>query len=51
VDVDGIRIGGQWIRHAPHHSELLGRSAELTDGRWQRGEIVRGLYLADWTTR
>jgi hypothetical protein len=26
---------------------LLGRSVEPTDGRWQRGEIVRGLYLAD----
>jgi RES domain-containing protein len=26
---------------------LLGRAAEPTDGRWQRGEIVRGLYLAN----
>lgn len=49
MDVDGIRVRGEWIRHAPHHSELLGRAAEPTDGRWQRGEIVRALYLADET--
>jgi hypothetical protein len=45
--VDAAHVSGEWIRHAPHGSDLLGRSAEPTDGRWQRGEIVRGLYLAD----
>lgn len=40
---------GEWIRHAPHHSDLLGRATEPTDGRWQRGEVVGGLYLADET--
>lgn len=45
--VDAVHIRGDWIRHAPHRSDLLGRSGEPTDGRWQRGETVRGLYLAD----
>jgi hypothetical protein len=47
VDVDTVAVTGEWIRHAPHGAPLLGRSAEPTDGRWQRGELVRGLYLAD----
>jgi RES domain-containing protein len=47
VEVDPIAVSGEWIRHAPHRSELLGRSPEATDGRWQRGDVVRGLYLAD----
>jgi RES domain-containing protein len=45
--VDAVHAGGEWVRHAPHGSALLGRSKEPTDGRWQRGEVVRGLYLAD----
>jgi RES domain-containing protein len=45
--VDPIAVSGEWIRHAPHRSDLLGRAIEPTDGRWQRGEVVRGLYLAD----
>jgi RES domain-containing protein len=47
VDVDTVAVHGEWIRHAPHRSSLLGRAAEPTDGRWQRGENIRGLYLAD----
>lgn len=47
--LDAVHVGGEWIRHAPHRSDLLGRSAEPTDGRWQRGDVVRGLYLADET--
>lgn len=47
MDVDAIAIRGEWIRHAPHRSSLLGRSPEPSDGRWQRGEIVPALYLAD----
>ncbi len=48
--VDAIGVAGEWIRHAPHRSELLGQPVEATDGRWQRGETVRGLYLADNTS-
>jgi RES domain-containing protein len=47
LDVDATRVAGDWVRHAPHHSTLLGRVTEATDGRWQHGSVVRGLYLAD----
>jgi RES domain-containing protein len=47
LPVDAAHVSGEWIRPAPNRSDLLGRSAEPTDGRWQRGDIVRGLYLAD----
>ena len=38
---------GIWIRHVPHGADLLGRASVPADGRWQRGEVVPGLYLAD----
>lgn len=44
---DAAPVSGEWVRHAPHGADLLGRAAEPTDGRWQRGDVVRGLYLAD----
>lgn len=47
MNVDTVAVTGEWVRHAPHRSELLGRAVDPTDGRWQRGHIVRGLYLAD----
>jgi RES domain-containing protein len=47
MDVDTVAVDGEWIRHAPHRSSLLGRASEATDGRWQHGEVVRALYLAD----
>lgn len=47
MDVDSIVVQGEWIRHAPHRSALVGRTADPTNGRWQRGAVVRGLYLAD----
>jgi RES domain-containing protein len=47
LDVDAVEVDGEWIRHAPHHSSLLGRASVPTDGRWQRGLTVGGLYLAD----
>ena len=31
------------------HADLLGRAATPTDGRWQHGEHVPGLYLAEDT--
>lgn len=47
MDVDAIAVAGEWIRHAPHASALLGRAPVPTDGRWQRGSVVSALYLAD----
>ena len=40
-------VEGTWIRHVPHEADLLGRAATPSDGRWQRGDIVPALYLAD----
>jgi RES domain-containing protein len=47
--VDPAHADGEWIRHAPHRSDLLGRAATPTDGRWQHGAVVPGLYLAQDT--
>jgi RES domain-containing protein len=48
--IDAVHVSGEWVRHAPHRSDLLGRSAIAADGRWQRGDQVPGLYLADDAT-
>jgi RES domain-containing protein len=40
-------VEGTWIRHVPHHADLLGRASPPSDGRWQRGKTVPALYLAD----
>jgi RES domain-containing protein len=45
--VDGRALRGTWVRHVPHGADLLGRADTPADGRWQRGETVPGLYLAD----
>jgi len=47
LDVDRVGILGRWIRHAPHRSSLLGRPSAPSDGRWQHGDVVAALYLAD----
>jgi RES domain-containing protein len=40
-------VDGVWIRHAPGRSDLLGRAATPSDGRWQRAGVTSALYLAD----
>jgi RES domain-containing protein len=40
-------VEGTWIRHVPHGADLLGRADTPSHGRWQRGDVVRALYLAD----
>ena len=40
-------VEGTWIRHVPHGAHLLGRADTPSDGRWQRGDVVRALYLAE----
>jgi RES domain-containing protein len=47
LPVEAVAIDGDWIRHAPPGSDLLGRSATPSDGRWQHGDTVSALYLAD----
>ncbi len=43
-------VEGTWIRHVPHGADFLGRADIPSDGRWQRGDVVRALYLADTVT-
>lgn len=47
LPVDPRAVTGTWVRHVPHQADLLGRATPASDGRWQRGEVVPALYLAD----
>lgn len=47
MEVDARSVKGLWIRHVPHGADLLGRGLPPSDGRWQKGEDIGGLYLAD----
>jgi RES domain-containing protein len=47
LQVDCQAVKGDWVRHVPHGTDLLGRATPPADGRWQLGEVVGGLYLAD----
>lgn len=49
LSVERIAVVGEWIRHAPHRSAPLGFTNPPASGRWQRGGVVRALYLADDT--
>ena len=40
-------VEGTWVRHVPYQADLLGRADTPPDGRWQRGQTVPALYLAD----
>jgi RES domain-containing protein len=41
------RVTGRWYRITGAARRPFDRSPEPADGRWQRGRIVRALYLAD----
>jgi RES domain-containing protein len=47
ADIAAVPIGGDWWRQVPHDRDPLARPDPPRDGRWQRGEVVDGLYLAD----
>ncbi len=47
LDVDAASVSGVWFRHVPAGGEPLFRPKRPADGRWQRGEVVEGFYLAD----
>jgi hypothetical protein len=48
LELDPVAIAGEWIRHAPHRSDLPGRGPRThpTAAR-NAANPVRGLYLAD----
>lgn len=48
LDVDPLPVQGLWFRHSRHGSEALPeRPGPVPDSRWQKGEAVDALYLAD----
>ena len=47
LDVDPAPVRGVWFRHVPAGGAPLFRPERPADGRWQRGEVVDGFYLAD----
>jgi RES domain-containing protein len=47
LDVDAAVITGRWLRHARPGSAALPQHVPPPDNRWQRGEVVQALYLAD----
>jgi RES domain-containing protein len=46
-DVEGVRVTGFWLRHQPAGGLPLARRDPPPDNRWQRGDVVDALYLAD----
>ena len=46
-DVEGRRVTGFWLRHQPAGGLPLARREPPPDNRWQRGDVVDALYLAD----
>jgi hypothetical protein len=44
--VAGVPVSGTWLRHTPVGSDPLYRPPTPADGRWQRGTVIEGLYLA-----
>jgi RES domain-containing protein len=42
-----VPVTGRWLRHIPASSDPLYRAPTPADGRWQRGDVVEGIYLAD----
>lgn len=47
LDVDPAPVHGVWFRQVPAGGAPLHRPDRPADGRWQRGEVVEGFYLAD----
>lgn len=47
LDVDATAVSACWWRHVPDGGAIWFRSPHAADGRWQRGELVEGFYLAD----
>lgn len=45
--VAAVQVDGVWWRQTPYGSDPLFRAEPPSDGRWQRGEVVGGVYFAD----
>jgi RES domain-containing protein len=47
LDVTAVAVRGRWLKHTYPGSPPLPERDPPPDSRWQRGEIVDALYLAD----
>ena len=48
LDVDRTAVIGRWVRHGPDRASAWPPVREpRPDGRWQRGDAIGALYLAD----
>ena len=46
MEVEPTSVRGEFFRHVPAGGEPLFRPPHPADGRWQRGEVIEGFYLA-----
>jgi len=47
ADVAAIAVRGRWLKHSYPGSPALPEREPPPDNRWQRGDVVDALYLAD----
>jgi len=47
MDVEGTSVSGIWWRHIPSGGDVHYRPDPPADSRWQRGEVIDAIYLAD----
>ncbi len=47
LDVTAVAVRGRWVKHTYPGSPPLPDRDPPPDNRWQRGEVVDALYLAD----
>lgn len=47
LPVTAIAVRGRWVKHAYPGAAPLPRRQPPPDNRWQRGDVVDALYLAD----
>jgi RES domain-containing protein len=47
LDVTAVAVRGRWVKHTYPGSPPLPKRDPPPDNRWQRGDVVDALYLAD----
>jgi RES domain-containing protein len=47
LDVAAVTVKGRWVKHTYPGSPPLPERDPAPDNRWQRGDVVDALYLAD----
>jgi RES domain-containing protein len=47
LDVTAVAVRGRWVKHTYPGSPPLPKRDPPPDNRWQRGDVIDALYLAD----